>query len=387
MNKARGAIPYGKHSIDKTDIDAVVDVLTNRFLTQGSVVSEFERSLATYCGAKHCVSVNSGTSGLHVACLAAGIDKGDLVWTVPNSFAASANCALYCGATIDFVDIDPETRNLSLQHLEDKLKVAAIDGSLPKALVVVHYAGHSCDMREIKRLTSPYGVILIEDAAHGLGGKYLNSMVGSCEHSDIAVMSFHPVKSITTGEGGAVLTNDPELFRRSMLFSKHGITRDSEDFYGEADGAWYYQQTELGYNYRLSDIHAALGLSQLQRLNDFIECRRCCALRYQQALDALPVLLPREQPYAKSAWHIYTIEVVDRDRREVFNLLKALGIGVNVHYIPIHLHPYYQKMGFSRGDFPNAENFYKNAITIPLFPDLTADDQDTVIEAIKEVLT
>lgn len=386
MNKPDKVIPYGKHHIDSDDIDAVVDVLTNQFLTQGMMVPEFEQSLSRYTGSKYCTSVNSGTSGLHVACLAAGISNGDLVWTVPNSFVASANCALYCGAQVDFVDIDPVSRNISVSALERKLEQAKKAGSIPKVLIVVHFTGLSCEMESISELCRPYNITLIEDAAHGLGGSYNGVKIGSCQYSDITVLSFHPVKSITTAEGGAVLTNSEKMQRRLQLFSKHGVTKEQSEMTEESHGPWFYQQLNLGYNYRLSDIHAALGLSQLKKLDDFVARRKAVADNYTEALGDLPVLLPVVPIKCVSAWHLYTIELKSHDRKQIFQALRDKGIGVNVHYIPIHTQPYYQKLGFSHGDFPAAEKFYQNAITIPLFPTITADEQGRIIQSLHEVL-
>ncbi|WP_353371189.1 UDP-4-amino-4,6-dideoxy-N-acetyl-beta-L-altrosamine transaminase [Aliiglaciecola sp. NS0011-25] len=379
-------IPYGKHFVDDDDVAAVIDVLQNQFLTQGCVVPKFERALTDYTNAKYATAVNSGTSGLHVACLALGVGKGDVVWTSPISFVASANCALYCGASIDFVDIDSATRNISVEALENKLAEAANVNRLPKAIVVVHFSGASCPMQEIAKLCRQYKVQIIEDAAHGLGGNYQNYKIGSCQYSDLAVLSFHPVKSITTAEGGAVLTNNEELHERAKLFAKHGVTRDPKQMQGPSDGPWYYQQVELGYNYRLSDLHAALGLSQLKKLDGFITKRQNLAHRYQDLLKHLPLKLPDMDNADNGAWHVYMIEVKQHDRSAVYNGLIARGIGVNVHYIPIHLQPYYQKLGFSEGDFPNAEVYYQNALTLPLFPSMTADDQDRVVQALNEVL-
>lgn len=378
-------IPYGKHSIVQADIDAVVDVLENKFLTQGETVPAFEQALCDYTGADYSIAVNSGTSGLHVACLACGVGPGDMVWTVPNSFVASANCAKYCGADVDFIDIDPKTRNISLEALEDKLLQASASNQLPKALIVVHFAGLSCDMVAISALLSPYSITLIEDAAHGLGGSYQGHKIGSCHYSDIAVLSFHPVKSITTAEGGAVMTNNSEFAANAVLYAKHGVTRDPSKL-TEQHGPWYYQQHVLGFNYRLSDLQAALGLTQLARIDDFIEKRNILAQRYRQMLVDLPLLLPANFEGCDSAWHLFMIELLGHDRSEVFDLLKAKGVGVNVHYIPIHLQPYYQQLGFSVGDYPNAENFYTHAITLPLYPDLSINDQDIVIKALHEVL-
>jgi UDP-4-amino-4,6-dideoxy-N-acetyl-beta-L-altrosamine transaminase len=379
-------IPYGKHLVDEDDIDAVVDVLRNQFLTQGSVVPQFEQALCDYTGAKHCVAVNSATSGLHVACLAAGVSVGDVVWTVPNSFVASANCALYCGASIDFVDVDPLTRNIDIDALHQKLLNAANLNRLPKALIVVHFSGLSCDMQSIRRLTQKYSIVLIEDAAHGLGGSYQQSKIGSCVYSDMAVLSFHPVKSITSAEGGAVLTNQSSLHEKLKLFTKHGVTKDPSQYQGESHGPWYYQQIELGYNYRLSDMQAALGLSQLKKLNVFIQKRSEIAKVYDKYLADLPLKLPVVQTQSQSAWHLYMIELTQHDRQDVYQQLHNKGVGVNVHYIPIHLQPFYQKMGFKQGDFPVSEHFYQNALTLPLFPSLTATEQTKVIDTLHEVL-
>jgi UDP-4-amino-4,6-dideoxy-N-acetyl-beta-L-altrosamine transaminase len=379
-------IPYGKHVVDEDDVDAVVEVLRNQFLTQGTVVPKFEQALCEYTGANHCVAVNSATSGLHVACLAAGVAAGDSVWTVPNSFVASANCALYCGATIDFVDIDLFTRNIDISALETKLQHAATQNRLPKALIVVHFSGLSCEMQTIQKLTQLYSIVLIEDAAHGLGGSYQQSKIGSCVYSDMAVLSFHPVKSITSAEGGAVLTNQSQLYQKLQLFAKHGVTKDPSQYQGESHGPWYYQQLELGFNYRLSDLHAALGLSQLSKLDVFIQKRSRLAKVYDNALADLPLKLPVEEPQFKSAWHLYMVELIQHDRQHVYQQLHDKGVGVNVHYIPIHLQPYYQQLGFKQGDFPVSEHFYQNALTLPLFPSLTDIEQAKVIAVLHEVL-
>lgn len=386
MSKLPDLIPYGKHIIDDSDIEAVVDILRNRFLTQGETVPEFENALCRYTGAKYATAVNSATSGLHVACLSLGVGDKDLVWTVPNSFVASANCARYCGAEVDFVDIDTLTRNISIESLKHKLRIAEERGKLPKVLIVVHFSGLSCDMKSIAELAKHYQFSVIEDAAHGLGGEYQGSKIGSCQYSDMSVLSFHPVKSITTAEGGAVMTNNEELNRRAVLFAKHGVTRDPQQMKGASEGPWYYQQIELGYNYRLSDLHAALGISQLRKLDSFIAARNNLAMQYSQKLAELPVNLPITEAGSQSAWHLYMIEVLSKDRADVFQELKARGVGVNVHYIPVHLHPYYQSLGFKKGDFPNAEQFYERAITLPLFPTLSSEQQETVITALNEVM-
>jgi UDP-4-amino-4,6-dideoxy-N-acetyl-beta-L-altrosamine transaminase len=379
-------IPYGKHLIDEQDVDAVVDVLRNQFLTQGSIVPKFEQALCDYTGCQYATAVNSATSGLHVACLAAGVGKDDLVWTVPNSFVASANCALYCGATIDFVDIDKATRNIDVDALTSKLTLASQSNLLPKVLIVVDFSGLSCDMQVIHALTQKHAITLIEDAAHALGGSYQQQKVGSCQYCEMSVLSFHPVKSITSAEGGAVLTNSKTYDTKIKLFGKHGVTRDVEQMVTESHGPWYYQQVALGYNYRMSDLHAALGLSQLSKLDAFILRRTELALRYQKMLSDLPLKLPVFRDYSNSAWHLYMVELTQHDRKSVFEQLHAKGVGVNVHYIPIHLHPYYQQLGFKKGDFSVAENFYNNALTLPLYPSLSDEQQNTVINALYEVL-
>lgn len=379
-------IPYGKHLVDEQDIDAVVDVLRNQFLTQGSIVPKFEQALCDYTGCQYATAVNSATSGLHVACLAAGVGQDDIVWTVPNSFVASANCALYCGANIDFVDIDVATRNIDVDALTNKLALAAQSNLLPKVLIVVDFSGLSCDMQVIHALTQKYAVVLIEDAAHALGGSYQQHKVGSCQYCEMSVLSFHPVKSITSAEGGAVLTNSKAYNDKVKLFSKHGVTRDVEQMVTESHGPWYYQQVALGYNYRMSDLHAALGLSQLSKLDTFIFRRTELALKYQKMLSDLPLKLPVFRDYSNSAWHLYMVELTQHDRKSVFEQLHARGVGVNVHYIPIHLHPYYQQLGFKKGNFPVAENFYNNALTLPLYPSLSDEQQNTVIDVLFEVL-
>ncbi len=379
-------IPYGKHTLLEQDIDAVVDVLKNQFLTQGSQVPLFEQELCRYTGAQSAVAVNSGTSGLHIACLAAGVEPGDTVWTVPISFAASANCARYCGASVDFVDIDPHTRNLNVSALVDKLHLAAAEHTLPKVIVVVHFTGSSNDMAAIAAITEPFNITLIEDAAHALGASDPQGhKVGACKYSAMTVLSFHPVKSITSAEGGAVLTNDDELAALLRRYASHGITREPGMLGDEhADEPWFYAQFDLGYNYRLSDLHAALGRSQLAHIDEFIARRRALAENYHQALADLPLILP--QPDANGAWHLYMVELTEHDRTDVFNALRSRGIGVNVHYIPIHWHPYYQQLGFKRGQFPQSEAYYNRALTLPLYPGLSADNQNEVIQQLKEVL-
>ncbi|WP_395344357.1 UDP-4-amino-4,6-dideoxy-N-acetyl-beta-L-altrosamine transaminase [Ningiella sp. W23] len=379
-------IPYGKHQIVASDVDAVIDVLENHFLTQGSKVPEFEQALCDYTGGEYCTAVNSGTSGLHVACLALGVGAGDYVWTAPNSFAASANCALYCGASVDFVDINPDTRNLCPIALESKLLKAQQENKLPKAIVVVHFAGESCDMQTISALCKPLNVAIIEDAAHALGADYNNKKIGACEFSDLAVLSFHPVKSITTAEGGAILTNNKKLHDACVLYAKHGITRDLEKMQGEIDGPWHYQQLALGYNYRLSDLQAALGIAQLKRIDDFVAKRRRLAKRYFEGLKDLSLKLPRFDSLEQSSWHLFMVELTEHDRKMVFDKLHEADILVNVHYIPIVNHPYYQDLGFLPEDYPNALHFYQNAITLPLYVDLSDQQQDLVIKTLTEIL-
>ena len=379
-------IPYGKHSISQDDVAAVVNILENQFLTQGPTVQLFESALCDYAGASHAISVNSGTSALHVACLSLGVGKGDVVWTVPNSFVASANCALYCSADVDFVDIDAETLNMSVSALQQKLIIAANANCLPKALVVVHFAGFSCEMKAISALAKQYNFAIIEDASHALGATYENERVGSCKYSDLCVFSFHPVKSITTAEGGAVLTNDPQLADNAVRYAKHGITKNPDEFVSFDKTLWNYEQHLLGFNYPLSDLHAALGISQLQRLDEFIDTRKAQAARYFDKLASLPLKLPAISDYADSSWHLFVIEVLQHDREEVFNYLRRKEIGVNVHYIPIHTQPYYVNLGFKAELCPNSITYYERAISLPIFPLMTESQQDFVIATLSEVL-
>ncbi|MFC3095079.1 UDP-4-amino-4,6-dideoxy-N-acetyl-beta-L-altrosamine transaminase [Alteromonas sediminis] len=378
-------IPYGAHDISELDIEGVVDVLKSGLLTQGDKVPAFEQALQNYTNASYAVAVNSGTSALHIACLALGVENGDIVWTTPNTFVASANCARYCGADVDFVDIDPATRQICIESLKHKLLVAKEFNKLPKVLVVVHFAGHMCNMKAIAELVNQFGVKLIEDAAHALGASYLGQYKGGCPaYSDITVLSFHPVKSITTAEGGAALTNNKALAHLLRLFASHGITKDSQNFVSNSVAAAHYEQQVLGFNYRLSDVHAALGIMQLKRLDKFVEKRAALAARYDEELKDLPITLPQFDPF--SAWHLYVIELNHHDRDACFEALRAKGLGVNIHYIPVHWHPYYQQLGFTKGQFPHSERYYLNAITLPLFPALTADNQQYVINALREVL-
>ena len=377
-------IPYGRQSIDETDIAAVVAVLRSAWLTQGPTGAAFEEALAQRCRAEHAIAVCNATAALHLACLALDVGPGDLVWTSPNSFVASANCARYCGAGVDFVDIDPITLNISLPRLEEKLRTAARQGKLPKVLIPVHFSGRACDMKAIAHLGRQYGFCVIEDASHAVGAQYADEPVGSCRYSDITVFSFHPVKIITTGEGGMALTNDPTLADRLRRLRSHGITREQKAMPLAADGPWHYQQVELGFNYRMTDIQAALGLSQLGRLDAFLASRRSLVRRYGQILAGLPVTLPPTDD--DSAWHLYPIRVDAKRRRSIFEALQASGIGVQVHYIPIHLQPDFQKLGFRAGDFPEAEAYYRQALSLPLYPALTDDDQDRVAVALRSAL-
>ncbi|MBS4051179.1 MAG: UDP-4-amino-4,6-dideoxy-N-acetyl-beta-L-altrosamine transaminase [Methylomonas sp.] len=380
-------IPYGRQQISDADIQAVVEVLKSDYLTQGPAVPAFENAVAAYCGAGHAVAVNSATSALHLACLALGVQAGDFVWTSPITFVASANCALYCGADVDFVDIDPSTFNISVQALAEKLHRAEQSGRLPKVVIPVHLCGLSCDMAEIHRLSKRYGFRILEDASHAIGGKYLDQPIGNCRYSDISVFSFHPVKIITTGEGGMALTNDPLLAKRMALLRSHGITREAAEMTHEADGPWYYQQIELGFNYRMTDLQAALGLSQLKRLDAFVARRHRLAGFYRQYLAGLPAAVQSQPVNCYSALHLFVIRLQSADckmsHREVFCRLRDAGIGVNLHYIPVHLQPYYRQRGFKPGDFPQAERYYAEAITLPLYPDLSELQQLHVIATLR----
>ena len=379
-------IPYGRQDITQADIDAVVEVLQSDFLTQGPKVPEFEQRVAEHVGAKYASAVNSATSALHIACLALDLGPEDWLWTSPNTFVASANCGIYCGAKVDFVDIDPCTYNLCPEALEQKLIQAQAKGRLPKVIVPVHLCGQPCDMQRIHALSQRFGFRIIEDASHAIGGKYHDQFVGSCQYSDITVFSFHPAKIITTAEGGMALTNDPELAQKLNLYRSHGVTRDPALMTHAPDGPWYYQQVALGYNYRMTDLQAALGLQQLTRLDDFVAARHRLADRYNTELRDLPVQLPCQLPDTYSGLHLYVIRVDQAIHRQVFEMLRDQGLGVNLHYIPVHTQPYYQAMGFGYGDFPAAEQYYREAISIPMFHGITDDQQTQVIDTVKSVL-
>jgi UDP-4-amino-4,6-dideoxy-N-acetyl-beta-L-altrosamine transaminase len=383
-------IPYGRQDISQADIDVVVAVLQSDFLTQGPQVPLFEQTVAKHVGAKHALAVNSATSALHTACLALGLGPGDWLWTTPVTFVASANCGLYCGSQVDFVDIDPRTYNLCPKALQAKLIQAEKEGKLPKVLVAVHLCGQPCDMAAIYALGQKYGFKIIEDASHAIGGKYKGEFIGNGRYSDITVFSFHPVKIITTAEGGMALTNSDELANKMALLRSHGITRDSAQMTHVADGPWYYQQIELGYNYRMTELQAALGVSQMQRLDIFVAHRHKLAQRYDQLLTNLPLAVPWQHPDSYSGLHLYVIRLklnkINKTHRQVFDALREQGIGVNLHYIPVHTQPYYQRMGFKFNDYPESEKYYAEAISLPLYQSLTFDEQDLVISAISRTL-
>jgi len=384
-------IPYGRQNITEEDIDAVVNVLKSDYLTQGPKVPEFEQAIKNHCNVQHALAMNSATSALHAACLALGVGKGDIVWTTPITFVASANCALYCGATVDFVDIDSQTYNLSVQSLKQKLETAKKQDKLPKVVIPVHLCGQPCDMESIYALSKEYGFSIIEDASHAIGGSYQNKPIGNCQYSDITIFSFHPVKIITTAEGGVATTNSDELAQKMDLLRSHGITRDNELMTHKPDGPWYYQQIDLGFNYRMTEMQAALGVSQIERLQSITESRHKIAKRYNEKLVGLPVVVPFQIEESYSGLHLYVIRLKLDDLKathlEVFNALRAANIGVNLHYIPVHLQPYYQKnFGFKVGDFPQAEKYYKEAISLPLYPDLTDEQQDYIVETLKDIL-
>ncbi len=383
-------IYYGKQDVNEEDIQSVVEVLRSDFLTQGPMIERFERCVADYCGAKYAVAVTNATSALHIACLAAGLGEGDTLWTSPITFVASANCGRYCGADVDFVDIDINTYNMSVESLEEKLKLAKKNGKMPKIVVPVHMAGQSCHMKRIWELAKEYGFTVLEDASHGVGAEYLGSKIGSCQFSDMVVFSFHPVKIITTGEGGMVLTNNKNLYEKLRLYRSHGITRDTSLMTRESDGPWYYQQLSLGFNYRMTDIQAALGYSQMKRLDDFVKRRRDLADRYNNLLGHLPVVLPSVLPEANPSWHIYAIRVqfdrIGKNKQEIFEEMKRRGIVLNLHYIPVHTQPYYEALGHKADECPQAMRYYEEALTLPLYYSLSYDEQDMIVTNFKEVL-
>ena len=381
-------IPYSRQDVNQDDIDAVVEVLRSDYLTQGPTVLAFEQAVAKYCKARYAVATNSATSALHVACQALGVGRGDIVWTTPITFVASANCARYCGAKVDLVDIDPDTFNLDANLLGEKLAIAEKSGTLPKVVIPVHLCGQSCDMKRIHDLREKYGFKIIEDGSHAIGGKYRNEPIGSCQYSDITVFSFHPVKIITTGEGGMAITNDPELANTMAMLRSHGITRDHAKMTKGADGPWYYEQLELGYNYRMTDLYAALGLSQLKRLDKFVACRNELASNYDNLLQGQPFKIPARNVDAYSSFHLYVVRVKGENprqtRADVFDRLRNNGIMANIHYIPIYHHPYYARLGFTAKNFPEAENYYDRALSIPLYPELTNAQQRQIVHLLKK---
>lgn len=383
-------IPYGKQNINQQDIDAVVSVLQSDFLTQGPQVPLFEKTVADYVGTEYALAVNSATSALHIACLALGLQKGDVLWTSPITFVASANCALYCGADVDFVDIDAQTYNMSVDALQQKLLQAKLENKLPKIVIPVHLCGQSCDMEKIYALSKEYGFYIIEDASHAIGGKYRSEFIGACKYSDITVFSFHPVKIVTTAEGGMALTNNAILAQKMELLRSHGVTRNTALMSKESEGPWYYQQVELGFNYRMTELQAALGVSQMHRLTQFVEKRHTISKRYNEVLKDLPVILPYQIPESYSGLHLYVIRLkldeLKVSRKQVFEALRAKGIGVNIHYIPVHTQPYYENLDFKLGDFPVAEAYYDSAISLPMYPDLSDNQIQYVYESLKEVL-
>lgn len=380
-------IYYGKQFIDEQDINAVIEVLKSDFLTQGPVIENFEKAVAEYCGTKYAVAVTNATSALHIACLAVGLDRGDMLWTSPITFTASANCGRYCGADVDFVDIDDSTYNMSISALKEKLEKSKIK---PKVVVPVHLAGQSCEMQEIYDLSKQYGFTVIEDASHAIGADYKDTKVGCCKYSDMTVFSFHPVKIITTGEGGMVLTNSEELYKKLTLYRSHCITRDENLMTKEADGPWYYQQIGLGLNYRMTELQAALGLSQLAKVDKFVARRRQLAERYNELLKDLPLKLPYQNTDTDSSWHLYIVRVDfnkgKKTKKQIFAEMKAKGVCLNLHYIPVHTQPYYQNLGFKNGDFPVSEKYYEEVFTLPLYYSLTDEQQEYVVSALKEVL-
>lgn len=386
-----GFIPYGRQNINQADIQAVIDVLTSDFITQGPAIERFEKTVADYCGSRYAVAVSNATVALHIACLALDLGPGDLLWTAPNTFVASANCGRYCGADVDFVDVDPQTYILSVSELEKKLKGVQAKGlRLPKVVIPVQFAGQCAEMEQLAQLAKEYGFKVIEDAAHGIGGKYQGKPIGACDYSEMTIFSFHPVKIITTGEGGMITTNREDLYQKLLRLRSHGITRDERFMRNPLEGPWYYEQVELGFNYRMTDMQAALGNSQMLRLNEFVARRHELARRYDELLADLPVICPPQHADSHSALHLYPIQLdakkTSKQRKAVFEALRNAGIGVNVHYMPVYLQPYYQDLGFQAGHCPNAEAYYNQAITLPLYFDLTLEQQDQVVEVLRKAL-
>lgn len=382
-------IPYGRQDITDSDIKAVIDVLQSDFLTQGPAVPRFEKAVANYCGAQYAVAANSATNALHLACRALELSKGDIAWTVPNTFVATANCILYCGATVDFVDIDPHTYTMSISCLKEKLEKAKQNNSLPKVIIPVHLCGQSCDMESIHALSKTYGFKIIEDASHAIGGKYKGQAIGNCAYSDIAVFSFHPVKIITTAEGGIALSNNKKLIETMSLLRSHGITRDSKKMSRQPDGDWYYQQIDLGYNYRMTEMQAALGYSQMDRLDEYVTKRQYLAQKYNEKLKDLPITLPWQHEDSYSSFHLYVIRLKNIEKTKhkyIFSQLRKKKIGVNLHYIPVHTQPYYKGLGFKEGQFPQSELYYSQAISIPLYPGLTEKEQQHIVSSIETAI-
>lgn len=384
-------IPYGRHDINQTDIDAVSEILKSDFIAQGPTIINFEKAVADYCSAQYATAVNSATSALHIACMALELGPDDILWSSPNTFVASTNCALYIGASVDFVDIDPQTYNMSVDALEKKLVEAERIGKLPKVVVPVHFTGQPCDMKRISELGRKYGFRIIEDASHAIGAKYNGESVGNCRYSDITIFSFHPVKIITTGEGGMAVTNDPDLNFNMQRFRSHGIISEASRMEKRPDDEfWGYQQITLGYNYRTTDIQAALGLSQLNRLDEYVIKRHAIAAYYNENLQGLHLVLPHQEAISYSSYHLYVVRLKTLQKgitqKQVFEKMRSNGIDVNLHYIPVYLQPYYQALGFKRGHCPEAEAYFKETMSIPMFPTLTDGNLDKVVQVLKGII-